>query len=160
MRKKHKKKYKYLLFAIAVVLLVIPIGISRMNAAVLDSAEAMGQESLSLTTEVMDLGEVETYASLDGKIYGATYWEGDDIYNPLDKEWYLNALEHEGETVYTDAYIDVRTNEKVVTLSRQIQGTQDVVVIDFYPDYQLENDREQKFRKVHTIFCPTKKGYC
>ena len=92
----------------------------------------------------MNLGEVETYASIDGKIYGATYWEGDETYNPLDKEWYLNALEHEGETVYTDAYTDVRTNEKVVTLSRQIQGTQDVVAIDFYPDYQLENDWEQR----------------
>lgn len=186
MKKKRKRQYKYLLLSIVVVLLVIPIGISKMNAAVLDSAEAMGQEMaqvyalnevsvtnqyetvlemleyqlrpeqrtedyvaiireyLNMTIEVMNLGEVETYASIDGKIYGATYWEGDETYNPLDKEWYLNALEHEGETVYTDAYTDVRTNEKVVTLSRQIQGTQDVVAIDFYPDYQLENDWEQR----------------
>lgn len=186
MKKKRKRQYKYLLLSIVVVLLVIPIGISKMNAAVLDSAEAMGQEMaqvyalnevsvtnqyetvlemleyqlrpeqrtedfvaiirecLNMTIEVMNLGEVETYAAIDGKIYGATYWEGDETYNPLDKEWYLNALEHEGETVYTDAYTDVRTNEKVVTLSRQIQGTQDVVAIDFYPDYQLENDWEQR----------------
>lgn len=200
MKKKRKRQYKYLLLSIAVVALVIPSGISKMNAAVLDSAEAMGQEMaqvyalnevsvtnqyetvlkmleyqlrpeqrtedyvaiirecLSMNTEVMDLGEVETYASIDGKIYGATYWEGDETYNPLDKEWYLNALEHEGETVYTDAYTDVRTNERVVTLSRQIQGTQDVVAVDFYPDYQLESEREQRIPDGTRYFLSDSKG--
>lgn len=181
MRKKQKRQYKYLLLSMAIVILVIPLSISRMNAAVLDSAEAMGQETahvyalneaavanqyetvlemleyqlrpanreedyvsvmrkcLDQTTGIMDLGEVEAYASIDGKVYGVTYWEGDETYDPLDKDWYMNAIDAGGNTVYTDVYIDVRTGDKVVTLSRQIKGTEDVVAIDFYPDYQLEN---------------------
>lgn len=119
---------------------------------------AVIQKCLDMNKEILDLGEVEAYASIDRKIYGATYWEGDETYDPLDKEWYQNAVKHGGETVYTDAYLDVRTGEKVVTLSRQIEGTQDVVAVDFYPEYQRENDSGQQIPEGTHYFLSDSKG--
>ena len=61
-----------------------------------------------------------------------TYWEGDATYDAASTQWYQNALENRGEVAYTDAYIDVVTGNLVVTLSRTIDDSDDVVAIDLY----------------------------
>ena len=81
----------------------------------------------------MDVEEMEVYASVDGKIVAATFWEGDAELDPTEKEWYQEAIGAQGGTIYTDAYTDVRLQQKVVTLAKQIEGTQDVVAVDIYP---------------------------
>lgn len=84
------------------------------------------------------LSGVEGYASIGGRIVAATYWEGDASFDVQQAQWYQNALAANGEISYTDAYEDVRLKKKVVTLSKQIRGTQDVVALDLYPEELLE----------------------
>ncbi len=89
---------------------------------------------MDFISSTIDVSEMEIYASIDGRIAAATYWEGDETLKPEEKEWYQKALEAGGETAYSGAYTDVRLEKLVVTLSKQIQGTQDVVAVDIYPD--------------------------
>lgn len=176
MKTKSKKKYWYLVLTMAVVLLVIPLSINRMNDEILNNAQLMGREIatrfalneeiqmeqyetildtmeyqlrvenrtddislimkryLQFVHETMDIESVEIYAAMDGKIKAATHWEGDEAFDPGDAEWYQKALAADGETIYTDVYMDVRLQQQVVTLAKRIQGTEDVVAVDVYPD--------------------------
>lgn len=88
---------------------------------------------LDFVMDVRDLGEVEAYAVIDGKIHAATYWEGDETFDAYSTEWYQRAIEADGEIIYTNVYTDARLREKVVTLAMKIQGTDDVVAVDMYP---------------------------
>lgn len=88
---------------------------------------------LDFVMDIRDLGEVEAYAVIDGKIHAATYWEGDETFDVYSTEWYQRAIEADGEIIYTNVYTDARLREKVVTLAMKIQGTDDVVAVDMYP---------------------------
>lgn len=123
-----------------------------------DSYEKLIQQYLKFADEVMGLDDVEAYVSVDGKIYAATYWEGDETFDPLGTQWYQQAIEADGETIYTDAYIDVRLNKTVVTLAKQIKGTEDVVAVDLYPDHQLEQERKQRLPEGTNYFLSDSKG--
>ena len=90
-------------------------------------------EYLDYVHNVIGISDVEIYASIDGKIAAATYWEDDEAFDPTAAEWYKAAIEADGEIVYSDAYIDARLGEIVVTLSKRIQDTDDVVAVDIYP---------------------------
>lgn len=123
-----------------------------------DSYEKLIQQYLKFADEVMGLDDVEAYVSVDGKIYAATYWERDETFDPLGTQWYQQAIEADGETIYTDAYIDVRLNKTVVTLAKQIKGTEDVVAVDLYPDHQLEQERKQRLPEGTNYFLSDSKG--
>lgn len=94
---------------------------------------------LEFIHDTMDIDELEIYAVIDGKIKAATYWEGDETFNPREAEWYKKAIEAGGKTIFTDAYKDVRLNKKVVTLAKQITGTEDVAAVDIYPNNTASN---------------------
>lgn len=104
-----------------------------------ENSEALIKRYMDYIQETMDTDEFELYASIDGKIQAATYWEGDKNFNPKETEWYKKALEAGGGTIFTDAYTDVRLNKKVVTIAKQISGTQDVAAVDIYPNTMASN---------------------
>lgn len=91
------------------------------------------KQYMEFVYDTMEVDEVEVYASIDGKVVGATFWSGDEELNPLEKEWYQAAIGAGGDTIYTGSYTDVRLKKQVVTLAKQIQGTQDVAAVDIYP---------------------------
>lgn len=78
---------------------------------------------------------VDMYASINGKIVAANYWEGDDTFDPTKTEWYKGALEANGKLSYTDAYMDAVTGDYVITLSQKIPNSDCVLAIDLYPQY-------------------------
>ena len=183
MERKQKNKYLYLIFAILVILFIIPVAIRRMNDAVVENIRLAGEEtahvyalnevitsgryeslvrlleyqlrpenrtddcsdligrSLEFAVETMELGEIDAYASIDGKICAAQYWEGDEGFDPSVTEWYQKAIEADGRIIYTDAYTDVYSGKTVVTLAMMIEGTQDVVAVDIYPFNEMGNVR-------------------
>ena len=104
----------------------------------------MLRKYLEFVTDVMKLGDVEAYAVIDGTIYSASYWEEDEEYDPEETEWYQKAIEAEGEIIYTDAYEDARLNKMVMTLAKQIKGTEDVVAVDVYPSYEKKLMRDSE----------------
>lgn len=84
--------------------------------------------------------EVEVYASINKKIIGATYWEGDETFEVNKAEWYNLALLANGKVIYTDSYKDIRTGEIGFTVAKKINNNNDVLAVDIYLDELSENE--------------------
>lgn len=76
---------------------------------------------------------VDPYAVINGEIIAANPWEGDAEYNYAETSWYQEALEANGEMVYTDAYQDAITGELVVTAAMRFAGSDNVLAMDIFP---------------------------
>lgn len=90
---------------------------------------------LSYVSDTLGSKGIDMYASIDGRIVAASYWEGDDTYDPTAKNWYQMALAANGSPVYTDAYTDVVTGLAVITIAQRIGSTNDVLAIDLFPQH-------------------------
>lgn len=77
---------------------------------------------------------INPYAVVDGRILGATFWEGDQGYDFYGTQWYQRAVEADGEAAFTDVYEDVITGEKMITLSRKSETTDNVLAFDIRLD--------------------------
>lgn len=84
--------------------------------------------------EVLGARIIDPYAVIDGKIVAATPWEGNEGYDYAAQAWYQSALEAEGRIVFTDVYTDAITGEKLVTLSRKLEGEGNVMAFDILMD--------------------------
>jgi len=51
-------------------------------------------------------------------------------YNPLERDWYKEAMALKGETLITNPYKDVATGDMVVTVARQVKDKSAVLAID------------------------------
>ncbi len=92
-------------------------------------------------TAVMGTESIDPYAVVDGKIYAANPWEGDDSYDTSSTEWYQKAMEANGDIVFTDAYIDVITEKPVITIAQKIGTFDAVLAFDIFPEnFRLHND--------------------
>ena len=83
--------------------------------------------------DTLDIQGIEIYATVYGKIAGATYWEGDDQIDATQTNWYQLAMEAGGEIVFTPTYIDQRLNTPTLTMAMQVGQTDSVVAVDIYP---------------------------
>lgn len=88
----------------------------------------------SYTEKTMGLSNIELYGYIGGKIVAATYWEGDETFDPASAVWYQEAREAGGEVIYTDVYTDIRLQRSVVTIAKELENSQDVIAIDVYLD--------------------------
>ena len=77
---------------------------------------------------------IDPYGVINGKIVAAVPWEGDKDYDYASAEWYRKAVEAEGDVVYTNAYPDAITGESMVTLSKALSRTGDVLAFDIMLD--------------------------
>ena len=84
--------------------------------------------------DTMGIENIELYGAFDGKIQGATYWEGDESLDPDSALWYQEALAGGGDVIYTDVYTDVRLHRLVVTVAKELENSEDVIAIDVYLD--------------------------
>lgn len=98
----------------------------------IDNLEKFMKNFLEMAGETMDLKGIELYACIDKKIVAATPWTGDEIYDAVSTDWYQGALQTEG-VYYTNVYDDARLKEEVITISKRIEGTENVVAVDMYP---------------------------
>lgn len=94
-----------------------------------------------LQTVGSTLGEniIDPYAVIDGRIIAANPWEGDASYEVQEAGWYKEALDAGGEVIYTDGYTDVITGEMVITIAQAVDGTENVVAFDIFPEHFLQN---------------------
>lgn len=100
------------------------------------------------------LGEntVDPYAVIDGKIVGANPWEGDDSYDYGSTMWYNDAIEAQGETIFTDVYQDAITGQPIVTLAKELKKKGNVLAFDLYPERFHEQQGEQDIPKECSFY--------
>ena len=51
-------------------------------------------------------------------------------YNPLERNWYKEAVALKGETLITNPYMDEETGDMVVTIARQVKDQSGVLALD------------------------------
>ncbi|UZN00052.1 PDC sensor domain-containing protein [Lysinibacillus sp. MHQ-1] len=83
-------------------------------------------------------------------IYVATnsgaFIQGEDVstaenYNPLDRVWYKEAVKLQGKPFITEPYKDVRTEEMIVTIAKQLKDRSGVVALDLkLADLQITSE--------------------
>lgn len=109
-----------------------------------DPAQAMQQglaEYTGYMSQVLGADIIDPYAVVNGKIVAANPWEGDAEYDYSQKEWYINALEADGDIVFTDMYVDAITGKRLVTMSIKLHGEGNVLAFDILMDnfHSLKN---------------------
>ncbi|ATP40612.1 chemotaxis protein [Solibacillus sp. R5-41] len=104
--------------------------------------------SEEINSSMYEQGEVALRTSLQQyfkrnpdifSIYVATtsgkFIQGENVptaenYNPLDRSWYKNAVELQGDPFITEPYKDLRTEEMIVTIAQQLKDRSGVVAVD------------------------------
>lgn len=84
-------------------------------------------------TGEMNFGNLYYMAFEDGTFIDVSGWVPDDDYNPLSREWYVKAKENSGEIYVCDPYMDIMTQDMVITLSKEItlkDGRKTVLGVD------------------------------
>ena len=76
---------------------------------------------------------VDPYAVINGQIIAANPWSGDEEHDYQSSGWYQQALNAQGEIIFTDVYIDTITGEPVITASKRLGNGNDVLAMDIYP---------------------------
>lgn len=109
----------------------------RPGNTIVDTEQFM-KNFLNMADETMNLTGLEIYSYIDGEIAAATPWEDDVSYHVEETDWYQGALRTDG-IYYTDVYEDVRLKTEVVTLAKRIEGTENVVAADLYPENMADN---------------------
>lgn len=91
--------------------------------------------------EFLDSDIADPYMVVGQKIYGANQWEGDEGYDFSSSEWYIKAVEADGEIVFTDAYTDAVTGKAVLTIAKKCSGSDAVLAFDIFPE-NLHSDSD------------------
>lgn len=84
---------------------------------------------------------IDPYCIIDGKIIAAQPWEGDATYPYEQTVWYQQALEADGEVIFTDVYQDAITGKSVITLAQKATHSDSVLAFDIFVEnfYTEEN---------------------
>ena len=109
----------------------------RPGNTIVDTEQFM-KNFLNMADETMNLTGLEIYSYIDGEIAAATPWEDDVSYHVEETDWYQGALRTDG-IYYTDVYEDVRLKTEIVTLAKRIEGTENVVAADLYPENMADS---------------------
>ena len=87
----------------------------------------------SKLTAIIGENVIDPYAAMDGAIVAANPWVGDATYKYWETDWYRLAMEAGGEVIFTGAYRDAITGERVITAARRLAGSDDVLAMDIFP---------------------------
>ncbi len=123
------------------------------------SLSEIKEELYTYLDELYDLytGEaVRSYGVIDGRIISNDpAMEGlDGEYDYQRTEWYLGALEAEGEVYVTDSYEDYLTGERIVTISQMVPETGSVFAVDiFFNDFYMAQEEQELPDKAAYYVC-------
>lgn len=113
-------------------------------------------------TAIVGENVMDPYAVIDGVIVAANPWEGDDSYDYQGTDWYCQALEADGEVIftdaYTDAYIDAITGSPVITAARKFEGSDDVLAMDIFPRNFHERAESKSLPEDGSLYLCDSKG--
>ena len=120
---------------ISIYRMFLNLGALYVNASIEENAseeeiQAYLERYSKFLQVVLQAEILDPYAVIDGKILAANHWEGDQEYDYAAQDWYQNAIEEEGQIVFTDVYEDAITGEKLVTLSKKLEADGDVLAFD------------------------------
>lgn len=112
----------------------------------------------SKITSIVGENVIDPYAVIDGAIVAANPWEGDGGYDYQSTDWYQEALEADGQVIFTDAYIDAITGKPVITVARRFQSSNDVMAMDIFPQNFHEHSGNKKLPENGSVYLCDSQG--
>ena len=111
------------------------------------------QTFMTQQTETMkhSIGQQTTvlYAYIDGKIYDGTGWVPDPDYVPESRPWYIKAMADKGSFVFCDPYVDARTGNVLMTISKTMSDGESVVALDVSMEYIQNVTKQQSENNIN-----------
>ena len=71
-------------------------------------------------THIVGNNVIDPYAVISGEIVAANPWTGDSSYDYQNTDWYQQAIQAQGELIFTNVYFDVITGDPVITAAKQL----------------------------------------
>ena len=90
--------------------------------------------------QTLDFTIIDPYAVIDGQIVAAVPRTREDNYDYAGTQWYSQALEADGEIIFTNAYQDAITGKSLITMAKKLHGENNVLCFDIL----LENFHAHK----------------
>lgn len=70
------------------------------------------------------------YACIHDEYHDGSGWDPGPDYNPKERPWYTEAMEGNGDIVFVNPYLDLYSNEIVMTLAQRLKDGKSVIAID------------------------------
>lgn len=99
-----------------------------------DDPEGWIRSYLESVSTAVGKNAIDPYVVIDGRIIVANPWEGDDGFDVEEAIWYQQALEADGEIIFTDGYRDSITGKMIVTIAQETAVQGNVVAFDIFPE--------------------------
>ncbi len=74
------------------------------------------------------------YGYVRGEYLDGLNWVPPEGYDPVKRDWYLEAVKAKGDVAIVSPYIDAQTGSVVISICRQLSNPEDVVSVDFMMD--------------------------
>lgn len=92
-----------------------------------------------ITRENMEGNIADAYAVVDGRVIAASPWEGIENYDYAATSWYRQAVEAEGDVIFTNAYEDQIYRRQVVTIAAADPKTGNAIAFDLFSENFQKN---------------------
>ena len=105
---------------------------------------------------VFDKTPIDPYAVVDGRVIAAQPWEGDEALDLESTVWYRPALEADGETVFSDVYMDAIHDRPVITISKKCGESNAVLAFDIFPEnFRITSNAQELPQGSSYYLCDT-----
>lgn len=101
----------------------------RSGASVQDVTDYITEET-EHQKEQFDVNITGLYGYVMGEYIDGLAWVPPENYDPTRRDWYLEALAANGETIILSPYVDAQTDDLVISISRKLPDSSDVVSVD------------------------------
>ncbi len=76
----------------------------------------------------------DPFAVVNGRCIFANPREDPDAYDYASEEWYIRAVEADGDIVYTDIHDDAYSGKRVITAAKKAGGSDSVIAFNIFPE--------------------------
>ncbi|MCR4671534.1 MAG: response regulator [Saccharofermentans sp.] len=82
------------------------------------------------TEQQFDSSYLGAYGAVLGGFVNGVEWDPPEDYDPTDREWYKDAVAANGELSIINPYVDARTGDVIITISKSLSDPKNVMALD------------------------------
>ena len=84
---------------------------------------------------VLGEGVVTPYMIMEGKVFSVGPWVADPDFDVSRRDWYAQAMEADGQVVFTGVYTDAVSGRPVVTVAMRCGSHDALLAFDIFPEF-------------------------
>lgn len=105
-----------------------------VSGASVEEMEDRLRDFFQKTADLAKNDKLEGFAIVNGRTIAANPRPGMENYDASEKDWYQQAIQADGDIIYTDAYMDSVYHRQVVTIAAADPTTGNAIAFDLFPE--------------------------